>query len=108
MYYLTANPPDLPCLMCEGCPCPSRDFIIARNYYLNFLFPMLICLNILSIAICIILILVLKYRYSVLRLTLFRKKYGKSEDLFKIYKSTLQSNDFELKSKWKWFKNNYS
>lgn len=93
IYYLTANPPDLPCLMCVGCPCPYRDFIIARNYYLNFLFPTLFLLNILFISICLILITFLKHRYDSLKLTLFRKKYGNSEDLFKEYNSTLQSNE---------------
>ncbi|MFX0019408.1 MAG: hypothetical protein ACFFAK_18170 [Promethearchaeota archaeon] len=97
LYFLTADPPDLPCLMCEGCPCPPSDFVIARNYYLNFLFPTLIFSNIILIALCIILISILKFKYSFLKLTLFIKKYGKSEDLFKAYKSTIQSNDFNLK-----------
>jgi len=93
IYYLIADPPDLPCLMCAGCPCPYRDFIIARTYYLNFLFPTLILLNTIFIAICIILIAILKHKYDSLKLTLFRKKYGNSEDLFKKYKATLQSNE---------------
>ena len=93
IYYLTADPPHLPCPMCVDCPCPYRDFIIARNYYLNFLFPMLISLNMLFIIICISLIAILKLRYDSLKLTLFIKKYGNSEDLFKKYKATLQSNE---------------
>ncbi|NVM18261.1 MAG: hypothetical protein HWN80_11145 [Candidatus Lokiarchaeota archaeon] len=92
-YYLTAEPPNTPCLMCVGCPCPYRDFIIARNYYLNFLFPALLLLNIISISICLLLITFLKHRYDYLKLTLFKKKYGNSEDLLKNYKATLQSSE---------------
>lgn len=93
IYYLTADPPNVFCLMCVGCPCPYTDFIIARNYYLNFVFPTLFLLNIVFISISLILITFLKHRYASLKLTLFRKKYGNSEDLFKEYKSTLQSNE---------------
>jgi len=73
IYYLIADPPDLPCLMCVGCPCPYRDFIIARNYYLSFLFPILFLLNMIFITICSILIVILKYRVRVLKLALFKK-----------------------------------
>jgi len=93
IYYLIADPPDLPCLMCVGCPCPYRDFIIARNYYLNFLFPAFLLFNTIFIIICFILITIMKHRNDSLKLTIFKKKYGNSEDLFKNYKSTLQSNE---------------
>lgn len=94
-YYLTAEPPYFPCLMCDGCPCPYRDFIIARDFYLNFLYPMLILLNTIFIIICIILIAILEHRHDSLKLTLFRKMYGNSEDLFKEYKARLQCNDLQ-------------
>ena len=35
----------------------------------------------------------MKHRNDSLKLTIFKKKYGNSEDLFKNYKSTLQSNE---------------
>jgi hypothetical protein len=69
IYYLTADPPDGMCLMCVGCPCPYRDFIIAKNYYLNYFFPISMSLNTILIIICSVLIPILKLRYYALKVT---------------------------------------
>jgi hypothetical protein len=55
LYFIFAEPPNLPCLACVGCPCPYRDFLIAKHYYLNFLFPRLMIFNIFFIGIFTIL-----------------------------------------------------
>ncbi|MFX0048284.1 MAG: hypothetical protein ACFE8G_08970 [Candidatus Hermodarchaeota archaeon] len=73
IYYLTAEPPDLACLMCVGCPCAYTDFILARDYYLNFLFPWLIAFNTIFLSISIILIAILKHKYDTLKLSIIRK-----------------------------------
>lgn len=54
-YFIFAEPPNVYCLMCVGCPCPYRDFMIAKHYYLNFLFPRLMIFNIFFIGIFTIL-----------------------------------------------------
>lgn len=81
--YLTADPLSSFHSPWIGFPNPYENYPIVRNYYLSFLFPKLILHNVISITICIPLITILKHRYDSLKLTLFRKKYGNSEDLFK-------------------------
>ena len=100
VYYLITEPPQgLPCLMCDGCPCPYYDFIKARNQYLKVLFPMIISLYLTIIIIISILIAYLRHKFNVLKLARFKKRYGNSEDLFRVYKSSLESSELDLKSK---------
>ncbi|MFX0000966.1 MAG: hypothetical protein ACFE88_12715 [Candidatus Hermodarchaeota archaeon] len=81
IYYLTYNPQNLPCLMCVGCPCPYMDFLRAKEYYLNFLFPIAILLNLLLIIISTVLIVILKYNARAFKFANLKKKLS----LRKIY-----------------------
>ena len=64
IYYLTAKPPEMACFMCVGCPCAYTEFITARDYYLNVLFPRLIVLNSIIISFCATSIVILKLRFE--------------------------------------------
>ena len=105
--YSLTDAPSIMCLQCVGCPCPPIDFLEAKEFYLNVLFPNILLANFFFIIISTVLIVILKHKEKVYKFALF-KKIGNSEDLFKIYKSLNESSESDVKSKRNRFRNNYS
>ena len=84
--------------MCDGCPCPYTDFLRAKDYYLNVLFPIMIIFNLIFIIVETVLIVNLRHKVRVLKFAILKKTLGKSEDLFRIYKSLTKSKELGTKS----------
>jgi len=73
LYYLSAEPPEITCFLCVGCPCAYTEYIAIRDYYLSFLFPRLAVFIMIPFSFCIALFAILKLRYEKLKLTTIRK-----------------------------------
>ena len=73
LYYLTAEPPEMACYLCVGCPCAYTEYIAIRDYYLNFLFPRLAVVMMIPLSFCIALFAIQKLRYEKLKLTTIRR-----------------------------------
>ncbi|UCC18419.1 MAG: hypothetical protein JSV62_09910 [Promethearchaeota archaeon] len=105
LHFLTYIPEHLPCFPVAGSPCPDYDlilanYLIAKDCFLNVLFPIMIFLSLISI----ILISIAKHKCKAFRFAMLKKRLENSEDLFNLYRSSIKSNETDINC----FGSNYS